>query len=128
MNKILINVKSVKVLDYNRNTNNYDLEINLDINGNERNIKRTYEPKNAEIIYKDLIEFIKNKFEEENTVFSDDPLEGNIILIDNVEDIEDKMIMFFKKLNDKVRGFKTMRVHEGFINMYHSFKGLSISF
>jgi len=65
---------------------------------------------------------------QQGDFLEEDPLEQNMIIIKNFEDVEEKMINFVKRVHDKIRDFKSHKQHINYINLYNSIDGLSTNF
>ena len=63
------------------------------------------------------------------TNFSDDILENALlVMIDDYEEVEEKLVLFFKKIKDKVRDFKNNKRAEGYINLYNGMSDIEFKF
>ena len=127
MERKAINIKGLSVKNYKRDENAYDLHVFLEINGQKKILAKRYEYGKAENIVSNLIQVIKNEFKKDNISW-DDPLEQTIVVMENLEDVEEKIIMFVKRVHDKIRDFKSHKIHTNYINLYNSIDGLRTEF
>ena len=127
MKKSIINIRGLSIKNYKRDENAYDLHILVEVDGERKILAKRYSYAKPEEIIGNVILTIKNKFSDYDP-FEDNPLEQGMILMQNFEDVEDKMINFIKRVHDKIRDFKSNKSHTNYINLYNSIDGLSVSF
>jgi hypothetical protein len=127
MKKTIINIKGLNIKNYKRDENAYDLHILIELNGEKKILAKRYSYAKPEDIVKDVIRTIKNKFGNYDFL-EDDPLQQTMIIMQNLEDVEEKMINFIKRVHDRIRDFKSHKLHTNYINLYNSIDGLSTNF
>lgn len=127
MERKIINIKGLSINKYNRGEGAYDLHILLEVDGQKKILVKRYAYTKAEEIVDDVIQTVKNKFREYDS-FEENPLNQSMILMQNLEDVEEKMVNFIKRVHDKIRDFKSQRSYTNYINMYNSIDGLGAQF
>ena len=74
----------------------------------------------------DFMKLIKSKFV--NSDLSDDTLSHNIIVIERFEEMEEKMLNFVKRINDKIKDFKNYKTSVSYFEMNNVMNSLSFNF
>ena len=122
-----IEIKELKIENYSRKDNTYDLIANFEVNGNKDNIVKRYDLGKAENLAGDLINSIREYVKNKNKVMSRDPIEGIVIIryIKELEEIEEQVMGFFKKIEVKIKDFKNQKYGENFLTRYKTIDGFS---
>ncbi len=122
-----IKIKELKIENYSRKDDTYDLIANFEVNGNKDNIVKRYDLGRIEDLTGDLISSIKEHVKSKNKVISRDPIEGIVIVryIKELEEVEEQVMGFFKKIEVKIKDFKNQRYSENFLNRYKTIDGFS---
>ena len=122
-----INIKELKIENYSRKDDTYDLVASFEVNGNKDNIVKRYDLGKAENLAGDLINSIREYVKNKNKVMSRDPIEGIVIIryIKELEEIEEQVMGFFKKIEVKIKDFKNQKYGENFLTRYKTIDGFS---
>jgi len=127
MDKTIITIKGLSVKNYKRDEDAFDLHIFLEINDQKKILAKRYNYGKSENIISDAIQVIKSKFRSYDYL-EENPLEQGMIIMRNLEDVEEKMVMFVKRVHDTIRDFKQHKSHVNYTNLYNSIDGLSANF
>ena len=122
-----IEIKELKIENYSRKDDTYDLIANFEVNGNKDNIVKRYSLSRIGDLTNDLISSIKEHVKSKNKVMSRDPIEGIVIIryIKELEEIEEQVMGFFKKIEVKIKDFKNQKYGENFLTRYKTIDGFS---
>jgi len=122
-----IEIKELKIENYSRKDNTYDLIANFEVNGNKDNIVKRYGLSRIEDLTSDLISSIKEHVKSKNKVMSRDPIEGIVIVryTKELEEVKEQVMGFFKKIETKIKDFKNQRYSENFLTRYKTIDGFS---
>ena len=122
-----IEIKELKIENYSRKDDTYDLIANFEVNGNKYNIIKRCDLVRIEDLTSDLISSIKEHVKNKNKVMSRDPIEGIVIVryIKELEEVEEQVAGFFRKVENKIKDFKGQRYSENFLTRYKTIDGFS---
>lgn len=122
MSLVDVRVKEIRVTSYSRKTDIFKVKIFLDVNGKEEIIEREYKAGKAAPFVGILIEDIKTSFKRGK---EGDFLDSySLVRIYDQEKTEEKLDNFFRKINEKILGFKRYKSADGYLNMLYSIEGL----
>ncbi len=125
--KVLIDVKRMGTKNYNRTDDSFDLYAMISANGNEEVVLKRYSyNQKGDEMTSDFIKFIKSKFSHNN--YDSGMFSHNLIMINRFDDIEDKMIAFVKRANDKIKDFKNFKSSMSYFEMNNTMNNLSFNF
>ena len=126
INKVSLILKKIGTKNYDRKEDSFDLIISLYANGKEEVISKRYRFGKSEDMAADFMKLIKSKFV--NSDLSDDTLSHNIIVIERFEEMEEKMLNFVKRINDKIKDFKNYKTSVSYFEMNNVMNSLSFNF
>jgi len=125
--KVFISVKKIGTKNYNRAEDSFDLFAVLNIDEKEENVIKRYKFTNKpEEVNLDFIKFIKSGFADNN--YDSGTFSHNLVTIHNHDEVEDKMLSFIKKVNDKIKDFKNSRSSMSYFEMNNTMNSLSFNF
>lgn len=131
MKNLLIKINELKIGNYDRKENSFSLNIFLDVNGQKESLKKNYKLEKYGEITHDLINFIREYVKSKNkNAESYDVLEGVVVVrfADDLEELEEKFMKFFKKFNDLVNNLKNRGYSENYLMTYKTVDGFSQKF
>ena len=118
--KRIIKFDRLKISNYDRYKDEFDFKLFLMINNVPQKISKKYKNDTPEALRDKLMDEVKDEFASMSSNLSDDILENALlVMIDDYEEVEEKLVLFFKKIKDKVRDFKNNKRAEGYINFYN---------
>src|SRR3989344_2695274 len=116
--KRIIKFDRLKISNYDRYKDEFDFKLFLMINNVPQKISKKYKNDTPEALRDKLMDEVKDEFASMSSNLSDDILENALlVMIDDYEEVEEKLVLFFKKIKDKVRDFKNNKRAEGYINL-----------
>jgi len=121
MKNLLIKIKELKVNNYSRKDDSFDVTVNFLVNGvPDSTSKHVVMNKRAELLSHELVgdikKFVKDKNKPDPTA---DFLDSMIIVhYDDDEEIESKVAEFFKRFNLHIKEYKSRGYSEGFLTRY----------
>ena len=121
----------MKINNYNRNNDSFTLNISINVNNEKDLLKRDFRLGKYDAMTRDLINFIKEHVKGKNkTSLGDDIIESIVIVrfADDLEELEEKLMKFFKKFNDLVNNFKNRGYSENYLMTYKTVDGFSQRF
>ena len=127
MKKISIKLLKIGASNFSLRDKDFDLKLELDVNGNQRIFYNHYKLTSPELLTERLIKEVKEKEKRESDkslIRSDfDPLGGiAIITIEKLEDAENKLNNFFSKADYRIKQFKNVKTSDNYISHYDRFK------
>ncbi len=132
MQTVRLRFTKIELIDYNRRDNVLKVHFFFEENG-----KLNYVADNLSMT-EDLGEFVKDflsslrttyKKKYENNSYDNDILSGYVnVLLEEKEDghTETKLFNALRKFREKIRGFRTTRSAEGYMDKYHQLQGQSV--
>ena len=131
MKKISIKLLKIGASNFSLRDKDFDLKLELDVNGNQRIFYNHYKLTSPELLTERLIKEVKEKEKRESDkslIRSDfDPLGGiAIITIEKLEDAENKLNNFFSKVDYRIKQFKNVKTSENYISHYDRFKEFEV--
>ena len=123
MNKTIYKIHEITVKDYNRGENKIVFNVKFSKNEMVNEFTESFEPANSASVVNAIL--LKLKSMDKIIVESDsDDFLDNIYItrIFNEDLIEEKMLMFFSKLFEKVRALKHERVAGRYLNTIDDIK------
>ena len=131
MKKISIKLLKIGASNFSLRDKDFDLKLELDVNGNKRIFYNHYKLTSPELLTERLIKEVKEKEKRESDkslIRSDfDPLGGiAIITIEKLEDAENKLNNFFSKVDYRIKQFKNVKTSENYISHYDRFKEFEV--
>ncbi len=130
MKNLLIKINELKVNNYSRKDDSFDVTISYIVNEQSGNITKHFKmDKRAEILGHELVEFLKGYIKDKNKPSAtESDFLGNVVITryNDVEEVEEKVSVFFKRFNDHIKGYKTKGFHEGFLTRYSTPDGFSM--
>ena len=121
MKNLLIKIKDLKVMNYSRRDDSFDVVINFLVNDIPNSLnKHVVMDQRADVLSHDLVEYVKKFVKDKN---KPDPradfLEGiTVVHYEDDEEIELKVAEFFKRFNNHIKDYKTKGYTEGFLTRY----------
>lgn len=131
MKSILIKINELKINNYDRHNDSFTLNIALDISGKKEFLKKFDKISKPEIMARDLINFVKEDTKSKNKPTQTDNLIEDLVIIryaEDLEELEPKLISFFKRFNDLVKNFKNRGYSENYLMTYRTVDGFSQKF
>ena len=105
LNKISVSLKKISTKNYDKIDHSFDLIVLISANGNEENISRRYKYGfKVEEMAADFLKMIKDKFSRSS--YDSYTLDHNIVIIDKFDEIEEKIMAFARRVNEKIKDFK----------------------
>lgn len=127
--KRVIKFDRIKLSNYDRHSDLFDFKLFLIINDMPQKVSKKYKNDSPEALRDKIIDDVKEEFSVSNFNSGDDILENVLlVMIDDYEEVEDKLVIFFKKIKDRIRDFKNNKRAEGYINMYNSMSDIEFKF
>lgn len=127
--KRIIKFDRLKISNYDRYKDEFDFKLFLMINNVPQKISKKYKNDTPEALRDKLMDEVKDEFASMSSNLSDDILENALlVMIDDYEEVEEKLVLFFKKIKDKVRDFKNNKRAEGYINLYNGMSDIEFKF
>lgn len=125
--KVSIDIKKIGTKNYNRTDDSFDIFVLLNANGSEETVVKrySYTPKGEEITT-DLIKLIKSRFAHNN--YDSGMLSHSLIMINKFDEVEEKMLTFVKRTNDKIKDFKNFKSSISYFEMNNTMNNLSFNF
>ena len=125
--KVSIAIKKIGTKNYNRAEDTFDLFAVLNIDGREENVTKRYKYTNKpDEMNLDFIKFIKSGFARNN--YDSGTFSHNLVMIQNHDEVEEKMISFIRKANDKIKDFKNFKSSMSYFEMNNTMNNLSFTF
>ncbi|MEK6841073.1 MAG: hypothetical protein AABW57_02010 [Nanoarchaeota archaeon] len=131
MKNLVIKLNELKINNYNRNDDSFILHIVIDVNGEKDFLKKGYKIERFEDMTRDLINFVRESVKDKNKSSLTSDLIESIVIVrfaDDLEELEEKLIKFFRKFSDLVKGFKNRGYSENYLMMYKTVDGFSQRF
>lgn len=127
LNRISLVLKNLSTKNYDKKEESFDVILSLQVNGQNETVSKRYKynPKPEEMAV-DFMKFVKSKYMY-NDMF-DNTLKHNLVVIDKFEEIEEKMLNFIKRINDKIKDFKNYRTSMSYFEMNNTMNSLSFNF
>jgi len=105
ISKTQVLIKNIGTRNYNRLDDSFDLILSLDANGNNDSVMKKFKyGEKPEDITSIIMKSIKEKFT--NSSHDSYSISHNAVVIERFDEIEEKIIAFLKKVNDKIKDFK----------------------
>ena len=127
----MIKLNELKINNYNRNNDSFILHAVIDVNGEKDFLKKEFKITKYDEMTRSLINFIrdhvkgKNKSEDSYNVMEDLVI---IRFADDLEELEEKLVKFFRKFSDLVNSFKNRGYSENYLMNYKNVDGFSQRF
>ena len=131
MKNLVIKLNELKINNYNRNDDSFILHIVIDVNGEKDFLKKGYKIERFEDMTRDLINFVRESVKDKNKSSLTSDLIESIVIVrfaDDLEELEEKLIKFFRKFSDLVKSFKNRGYSENYLMMYKTVDGFSQRF
>jgi hypothetical protein len=131
MKNIIIKINELKIDNYKRKEDIFNLNIFLDINGKKESLKKNYKLGKADEIVKNLLDFIKNDVKSKNKPEDEGDLINSIVVVrfdKDLEELEGKLNVYFKRFNELVKSFKNRGFSENYLMTYKTVDGFSQKF
>lgn len=132
MKNILIKINELKINNYDRNNDRFNLNILIDVNGEKESLKKEYKIDKGDILSRDLINYVKEYVKSKNKISlpSNNIIENVVIVRFNgdLEELEEKISGFFKRFNDLVKNWKNRGYSENYLMTYKTVDGFSQRF
>jgi len=131
MKNIVIKINELKIGNYERKDDSFNLDIFLDINGKKELLKKRYKLGKNEDIVRNLINFIKEDVKIKNKPEDTHDLINSIVVIrfdKDLEELEEKLNSYFKRFNELVKNFKNRGYSENYLMTYRTVDGFSQKF
>jgi len=131
MKNLVIKLNELKINNYNRNDDSFILHVVIDVNGEKDFLKKEYKIERFEDMTRDLINFIRESVKDKNKSSLTSDLIESIVIVrfaDDLEELEEKLIKFFRKFSDLVKSFKNRGYSENYLMMYKTVDGFSQRF
>ena len=131
MKNLMIKLNELKINNYDRKNNSFILHIVLDVNGEKSFLKRELKLGKYDEIVHDLINFMRKHVKTDNKAEDGYDVLGGVVVVrfaDNLEELEEKLVKFFKKFNDLVNSFKNRGYSENYLMTYKTVDGFSQRF
>ncbi len=131
MKNLMIKLNELKINNYDRKNNSFILHIVLDVNGEKSFLKRELKLGKYDEIVHDLINFMREHVKTDNKAEDGYDVLGGVVVVrfaDNLEELEEKLVKFFKKFNDLVNSFKNRGYSENYLMTYKTVDGFSQRF
>src|SRR3989344_4546398 len=129
MKNLMIKLNELKINNYDRKNNSFILHIVLDVNGEKSFLKRELKLGKYDEIVHDLINFMREHVKTDNKAEDGYDVLGGVVVVrfaDDLEELEEKLVKFFKKFNDLVNSFKNRRYSENYLMTYKTVDGFSL--
>ena len=131
MKNLVIKLNELKINNYNRKDDSFILHVVIDVNGEKDFLKKGYKIERFEDMTRDLINFIRESVKDKNKSSLTSDLIESIVIVrfaDDLEELEEKLIKFFRKFSDLVKSFKNRGYSENYLMMYKTVDGFSQRF
>ena len=131
MKNLMIKLNELKINNYDRKNDSFILHIVLDVNGEKRFLKRELRLGKYDEIVRDLINFMREHVKTSNKAEDDYDVLGGVVVVrfaDDLDELEEKLVKFFKKFNDLVNSFKNRGYSENYLMTYKTVDGFSQRF
>ncbi|AJF62469.1 MAG: hypothetical protein QT11_C0001G0320 [archaeon GW2011_AR20] len=131
MKNLMIKLNELKINNYDRKNNSFILHIVLDVNGEKSFLKRELKLGKYDEIVHDLINFMREHVKTDNKAEDGYDVLGGVVVVrfaDDLEELEEKLVKFFKKFNDLVNSFKNRGYSENYLMTYKTVDGFSQRF
>ena len=130
MKNLLIKINELKVNNYSRRDDSFDVIVSYIVNNQPGSITKHFKmEKRTEVLGHELVEFLKKYIKDKNKpAMSESDFLGDVVITryNDIEEVEEKVSMFFKRFNDHIKGHKTKGFHEGFLTRYSTPDGFSM--
>ena len=124
-----VKLLSIKLTKYDRLADFFEYECICKIEGEERRFLKQGKPGDVDSIVKSVIDEIKEKGKITVELWDNSSLDTvPHVDVENLENAEKQLNLFFRKVNDKILQFKQNRDGQGYLDMYYDIVGSSISF
>ena len=125
--KVSIDIKKIGTKNYNKADDSFELYALINATGNDEIIiKRNNYTQKGEEMASDFIKFIKSKFSHNN--YDSGMFSHNLIMINRFDEIEEKIITFIKRANDRIKDFKNFKSSMSYFEMNNVMNNLSSNF
>ena len=131
MKNLMIKLNELKINNYDRKNDSFILHIVLDVNGEKRFLKRELRLGKYDEVVRDLINFMREHVKTSNKAEDDYDVLGGVVVVrfaDDLDELEEKLVKFFKKFNDLVNSFKNRGYSENYLMTYKTVDGFSQRF
>ena len=129
MKNLLIKINNLKAINYSRKDDSFDVVISFDVNSEQNTLTKHFVTnKRFELLSHELVEYVKEHVKDKNKPsITEDFIEGiTVVRYNDVEEVEEKVSVFFKRFNDSIKGYKEKRYVEGFLMKYSTPDGFSM--
>ena len=122
-----VELESIKLTKYDRMTDFFEFELRYNLSGNPRVFVRKGAVKRTDVAVADIINELKNLNKEKVEVWDNSTLDiFSNVDTDDIEDVEKRLVYFFRRATDKITEFKHNKSASGYLDRYNSIAGFSM--